>query len=92
MMASHGIICWADSAKECYEHTVGLIADAAKYLNAKMAGKPAFGGQVVAPNPDRAAIAADLMPACALYDGFAPQAGPLFGRCRGAGIRGVRQV
>jgi rhamnose utilization protein RhaD (predicted bifunctional aldolase and dehydrogenase) len=62
MMASHGIICWADSAKECYEHTVQLIADAANYLNAKMAGKPAFGGQVVAPNPDRAAIAADLMP------------------------------
>jgi len=62
MMASHGIICWADSAKECYEHTVGLIADAAKYLNAKMEGKPAFGGQIVAPNPDRAAIAADLMP------------------------------
>jgi len=62
MMASHGIICWADSAKECYEHTVSLIADAAKYLNAKMEGKPAFGGQVVAPNPDRAAIAADLMP------------------------------
>ena len=62
MMASHGIICWADSAKECYEHTVSLIADAAQYLNAKMEGKPAFGGQVVAPNPDRAAIAADLMP------------------------------
>jgi len=62
MMASHGIICWADSAKECYEHTVGLIADAARYLNAKQGEKPAFGGQVVAPNPDRAAIAADLMP------------------------------
>ncbi|GHD03398.1 bifunctional rhamnulose-1-phosphate aldolase/short-chain dehydrogenase [Novosphingobium pokkalii] len=62
MMASHGIICWGDSAKECYEHTVQLIADAANYLNAKMAGKPAFGGQVVAPHPDRAAIAADLMP------------------------------
>ena len=62
MMAGHGIICWADSAKACYEHTVGLIADAAEYLNAKLADKPAFGGQAVAPNPDRAAIAADLMP------------------------------
>jgi len=62
MMAGHGIICWADSAKACYEHTVELIADAAKYLNAKQAGKPAFGGQIVAPNPDRATIAADLMP------------------------------
>ena len=62
MLAGHGIICWADSAKSCYEHTVELIADAANYLNAKLAQKPAFGGQVVAPNTDRAAIAADLMP------------------------------
>lgn len=62
MLAGHGIICWADSAKACYEHTVQLIADAASYLNAKLAEKPAFGGQAVAPNPDRAAIAADLMP------------------------------
>ena len=62
MLAGHGIICWADSAKSCYEHTVELIADAANYLNAKLAQKPAFGGQVVAPNVDRAAIAADLMP------------------------------
>ena len=62
MLAGHGIICWADSAKSCYEHTVELIADAANYLNAKLAQKPAFGGQVVAPNSDRAAIAADLMP------------------------------
>lgn len=61
MLAGHGIICWADSAKDCYEHTVQLIADAADYLNAKLAGKPAFGGQKVAPREDRAAIAADLM-------------------------------
>ncbi|HWV13745.1 MAG TPA: bifunctional rhamnulose-1-phosphate aldolase/short-chain dehydrogenase [Sphingobium sp.] len=62
MLAGHGIICWADTAKSCYEHTVQLIADAAEYLNAKLAEKPAFGGQLVAPNADRAAIAADLMP------------------------------
>ncbi len=62
MLAGHGIICWADSAKDCYEHTVELIADAARYLNAKQGDRPAFGGPVVAPNPDRAAIAADLMP------------------------------
>jgi rhamnulose-1-phosphate aldolase/alcohol dehydrogenase len=62
MLAGHGIICWADSAKACYEHTVGLIADAAEYLNTRLADGPAFGGQAVTPNPDRAAIAADLMP------------------------------
>lgn len=62
MLAGHGIICWADSAKACYEHTIGLIADAAAHLNEKLAGKPAFGGAVAAPSPDRAAIAASLMP------------------------------
>ncbi|MDE2597166.1 MAG: bifunctional rhamnulose-1-phosphate aldolase/short-chain dehydrogenase [Sphingomonadales bacterium] len=62
MLAGHGIICWADSARACYEHTVTLIAQAADYLNARLATAAAFGGQVVAPNPDRAAIAADLMP------------------------------
>lgn len=62
MLAGHGIICWADTAKSCYEHTVELIADAAEYLNAKLATRPAFGGQLIAPNPHRAAIAAELMP------------------------------
>ncbi|MEE4454808.1 bifunctional rhamnulose-1-phosphate aldolase/short-chain dehydrogenase [Novosphingobium resinovorum] len=62
MLAGHGIICWADSAKACYEHTVELIAQAAAYLNAGLAGKPAFGGAVYETAGDRAAIAADLMP------------------------------
>lgn len=62
MLAGHGIICWADSARACYEHTVHLIADAANYLNARLAEKPAFGGQKVTPNHDIPSIAADLMP------------------------------
>nr|KIS31808.1 short-chain dehydrogenase [Novosphingobium sp. P6W] len=62
MLAGHGIICWADSARACYEHSVGLIADAANYLNAKLAQKPAFGGAAVSVSADRAAIAAGLMP------------------------------
>jgi rhamnulose-1-phosphate aldolase/alcohol dehydrogenase len=62
MLAGHGIICWADTAKDCYEQTVRLIAEAAAYLNAKLARGPAFGGRVVAPDPGRREIAADLMP------------------------------
>jgi rhamnulose-1-phosphate aldolase/alcohol dehydrogenase len=62
MLAGHGIICWADSAKAAYEHTISLIADAARYLNTAQGSKPAFGGEVIAPTPARAAIAADLMP------------------------------
>jgi rhamnulose-1-phosphate aldolase/alcohol dehydrogenase len=62
MLAGHGIICWADSAKACYDHTVQLIADAANYLNEKLSEKPAFGGAVVSTNPHRAVCAANLMP------------------------------
>ena len=62
MLAGHGIIAWADSAKACYEHTIRLIAEAADYLNARLADAPAFGGQIVEPNANRAAIVADLMP------------------------------
>ena len=62
MLAGHGIICWADSARACYQRTIALIADAANYLNGQLADRPAFGGQVIAPRADRAAIAADLMP------------------------------
>ena len=63
MLAGHGIICWADSAKACYDHTVSLIADAARYLNDKLGERPAFGGMVVPPNADRAALVAKLAPA-----------------------------
>jgi rhamnulose-1-phosphate aldolase/alcohol dehydrogenase len=62
MLAGHGIICWADTAEACYEHTIGLIAEAAEYLNDKLAGKPAFGGAVTSSSQDRAAQTADLMP------------------------------
>ena len=64
MLAGHGIICWADSARDCYDNTIGLIADAAAYLNARLAGGPAFGGEKAAPRPadERRATAAELMP------------------------------
>lgn len=64
MLAGHGIICWGDSSKACYDNTIELIADAAAYLNEKLASGPAFGGQVVAPlrDAERKAAAATLMP------------------------------
>ncbi len=62
MLAGHGIICWADTAKGCYERTLALIADAAEYLNRRIAAHAVFGGQRIAPRTDRAAIAAALMP------------------------------
>src|ERR1700742_829725 len=43
MLAGHGLICWGDSALACYNNTLDLIATAARFLNERMAGKPAFG-------------------------------------------------
>ncbi len=62
MLAGHGIICWADTSRDCYELSVRLIAEAATYLNTRLAGKPAFGGAVCSPEPDRVATASRLMP------------------------------
>lgn len=64
MLAGHGIICWGHTSKQCYENTIDLIAAAAKYLNAKLADGPAFGGvQVQAlPPAERKQLAARLMP------------------------------
>ncbi len=61
MLAGHGIICWADSAQACYEHTIALIADAANYLNSRLAGQPAFGGATHQSSPGRAAIVASSL-------------------------------
>lgn len=63
MLAGHGIICWGDSARSCYDNTIALVADAANYLNERLADKPAFGGAAVGPNPDRRKIVAALAPA-----------------------------
>ena len=64
MLAGHGIICWGDTSRECYDNTIDLIAAAARYLNERMARGPAFGGPRIAPlSPEqRAQTAATLMP------------------------------
>lgn len=64
MLEGHGIICWAETSRACYDNTIALIADAAEYLNVRLARGPAFGGEITAPLPAeaRAAAAAALMP------------------------------
>ena len=64
ILAGHGIICWGDTARQCYENTIDLIAAAARYLNQRLARGPAFGGERVAPlrPEERARVAAVLMP------------------------------
>ena len=64
VLAGHGIICWGDTAKACYENTVEIIADAARSLNERLAIGAAFGGQEHSPlePTERRAAAARLMP------------------------------
>lgn len=64
MLAGHGIICWGDTARTCYDNTISLIADAARYLNAQLGNQPAFGGQRTAPLApgERHAAATRLLP------------------------------
>lgn len=64
VLESHGLFTWADDAKECYLTTLEIINKAAAWLEAKTAGKPAFGGQVrpTLPAEERRAVAARLMP------------------------------
>ena len=64
VLENHGLICWGNDSKSCYLNTIDLIARAARYLNEKMAGKDALGGQTVVPlgADGRAKVAAQLMP------------------------------
>ena len=62
MLAGHGIICWAESSKACYENTIDLIAKAATFLNARLTQRAAFGGVKAPPLSQRAEAAARLLP------------------------------
>jgi rhamnulose-1-phosphate aldolase/alcohol dehydrogenase len=64
MLAGHGIICWGDTSKHCYENTLDLIARAAVYLNKRLSERDAFGGGLLESRSatDRHRQAAKLMP------------------------------
>ncbi|MCB1687740.1 MAG: bifunctional rhamnulose-1-phosphate aldolase/short-chain dehydrogenase [Halioglobus sp.] len=64
MLAGHGVICWGDTAKDCYDNTIELVADAARHLNTALGDGPAFGGERIRPmtTARRNAAAANLMP------------------------------
>lgn len=65
VLESHGLFTWGDDAKSCYLTTLEIINKAAAWLEARMAGKPAFGGAALPTLPagERQAVAARLMPA-----------------------------
>lgn len=52
VLGQHGLICWADNDKACYELTLELIERAARYIDRKDKGDLTFGGQRYAPLPE----------------------------------------
>jgi rhamnose utilization protein RhaD (predicted bifunctional aldolase and dehydrogenase) len=90
MLAGHGVICWGDTAQACYDNTISLIADAARYLNTQLAGKPAFGGvkngAVARRGKTCRRVPADAAPARP-DERWHAEAGALFRRRGNAGVR-----
>ncbi len=64
VLESHGLFTWGDTAKDCYETTLRIINRAIEWFDGQLAGKTAFGGEVVKalPAEERRRIAARLMP------------------------------
>ncbi|MGR3483287.1 bifunctional rhamnulose-1-phosphate aldolase/short-chain dehydrogenase [Salipiger marinus] len=65
VLESHGLFCWDDDAKTCYETTLATINRAIAWFETQMQDVPAFGGPAhpTLPEPERRRIAAALMPA-----------------------------
>jgi rhamnulose-1-phosphate aldolase/alcohol dehydrogenase len=64
VLAGHGLITWGDTSKACYQSTIDTIRRAEGWLAERIGTAPAFGGMRVAsrPEPQRSAIASELMP------------------------------
>jgi rhamnulose-1-phosphate aldolase/alcohol dehydrogenase len=64
VLAGHGLICWGETSRACYENTIQLVGDAARYLNERLARRPAFGGPRIRslPQAERLRLAAEIMP------------------------------
>jgi rhamnulose-1-phosphate aldolase/alcohol dehydrogenase len=64
VLAGHGLITWGETSKACYQNTIDTIRRAEGWLAERIGTAPAFGGVRVAsrPEPQRSAIASELMP------------------------------
>ena len=64
IMSQHGLINWHDDDKQCYYLTLSLIEKAARYIESKDKGDQTFGGQKIAPLPDkqRDELLAEILP------------------------------
>ncbi len=79
MLGGHGIISWADTSEACYRRSVDLINRAAKFLSAR-AGKPRFGGPLLAKTSDAATRRARALAAMPVLRGLASRQTRKIGR------------
>ncbi|MBY6048454.1 bifunctional rhamnulose-1-phosphate aldolase/short-chain dehydrogenase [Vannielia litorea] len=65
VLESHGLFTWGDTARTCYDKTIGVINEATAWLAQRTADVPAFGGPLHESlgEAERRAVAARLMPA-----------------------------
>ena len=65
VLESHGLFCWDDDARTCYETTLATINRAIAFFEEEAADVPAFGGErhAALPPEERRRVAARLMPA-----------------------------
>src|SRR6185369_3194332 len=64
ILAGHGMFAWGNTAKECYEASLQMVAKAAQYLNEARGDRRIFGAaKVTSPSADeRRGQAANLLP------------------------------
>lgn len=64
ILGGHGLINWADDDKACYELTLDLIEQAARYIEARDKGADTFGGQQYQPldETQRHAVFGEILP------------------------------
>lgn len=54
VLGGHGLICWAEDDRTCYDRTLELIDRAARYLDERDRGSETFGGERITPMEESA--------------------------------------
>lgn len=64
LMEKHGLVTWGETSRECYDKTISIINEAARFIEQKIEEKNAFGGQKYRPLPPekRREILAQVLP------------------------------
>ena len=64
LMEKHGLVTWGDTAESCYQKTIDIINEAARYIESKVDESRLFGGARYASlePQERKSVAAEIMP------------------------------